>query len=286
MIVKDTSFSPNSYINCRGKLLSLDKPIVMGILNITPDSFYDGGKYTSESAIIKQAEKILSGGAAILDVGAASTRPGAKEVSLEEEGRRILPILKLLFKEFPGAIISVDTWRAEIADKAIDAGASIINDISGGTFDHKMIPTIAKLGVPYILMHTKGTPGTMQINPSYTNLLKEIVYFFSEQICKLKSLGARDIILDPGFGFGKTLEHNYELMNKLDCFKVFNLPLLVGISRKSMIYKYLGCSPDEALNGTTTLNTIAVLNGAKILRVHDVKEAVETIKIIEKIRNS
>lgn len=285
-MAKDTFFSSNTSINCRGKLLNLESPIVMGILNVTPDSFYDGGKYTSDSAIIKQAEKILSEGARIIDLGAVSTRPGAKEVSAEEEEERLLPVIKVIVNKFPEAIISVDTWRASIAEKAIDSGASIINDISGGIFDNEMFKTIARVNVPYIMMHTKGTPDVMQIEPTYENIVKEISKFFAQQIEKLRLLGVNDIIIDPGFGFGKTLEHNYLLMKQLDYFGFFELPILVGVSRKSMIHKLLDIKPEKALNGTTVLNTTALLKGAKILRVHDVKEAVEVVKIVEKYKKS
>lgn len=285
-MAKDTFFLSNTSINCRGKLLSFKSPLVMGILNVTPDSFYDGGKYTSDSAIIKQAEKIISEGASIIDIGAVSTRPDADAISYEEEKARLLPAIHSIAKEFPDIVISVDTWRSQIAEESVSLGASIINDISGGTFDNQMFNTIAKLKVPYIMMHTKGTPDSMQKNPHYKNLIKEITFFFSSQLEKLKNMGVADVIIDPGFGFGKTLEHNYQLLKELNYFHFFERPLLVGVSRKSMINKLLQIQPDEALNSTTCLNTIALLNGANILRVHDVKEAVEAVKIIQKYKHS
>jgi len=280
---KDTFFSRKKTINCGGKLLTIDKPLVMGILNITPDSFYDGGFYVSEIDQIKQTEKMLEEGADIIDIGAVSTRPGAKEVSKEEELKKIVSVIELLLKNFPKIIISVDTYRADIAKNAIESGAKIINDISGGMFDSKIFETVADLNVPYIMMHIKGTPENMQLNPNYSDIVKEIIFFFSQQIDKLKKIGVNDVIIDPGFGFGKTLENNYELLKKLDNFKIFELPLLVGFSRKSMINKVLNTKPYEALTGTTVLNTIALMNGANILRVHDVKPAVETIKIVNKL---
>lgn len=283
---KDTFFLKKSTLNCRGKLLNLDKPVVMGILNITPDSFYDGGKYTSDSEIIKEAEKMFMDGAKIIDVGAVSTRPGAQEVNEDEEEKRLIPMVKKLVKEFPNAVFSADTWRSGIAKKAIGEGISIINDISGGTFDNKMFEVISQENVPYIIMHIKGKPSYMQEKPGYENLIKELVFFFSKQIENLKKLGVKDIIIDPGFGFGKNLEHNYHLLKNLGYFHFFELPVMVGVSRKSMINKLLGTKPVNALNGTTALNTIALLKGAKLLRVHDVKEAAEAVKITEKINAS
>ena len=280
---KDTFFSRKKTINCGGKLLTIDKPLVMGILNITPDSFYDGGFYVSEIDQIKQTEKMLEEGADIIDIGAISTRPGAKEVSKEEELKKIVSLIELLLKNFPEINISVDTYRADVAKIAIESGAKIINDISGGVFDSKMFETVADLNVPYIMMHIKGTPENMQINPNYSDVVKEIIFFFSQQIDKLKKIGVNDVIIDPGFGFGKTLENNYELLKKLDNFKIFELPLLVGFSRKSMINNVLNTKPSEALTGTTVLNTIALMNGANILRVHDVKPAIEAIKIVNKL---
>jgi dihydropteroate synthase len=269
-------------INCNGKLLDLSSPVVMGILNITPDSFYDGGKYTTEKNILNRAEQIITEGAAIIDIGAYSTRPGAENLSEEEELNRLIPAVKKIRSFFPDAIISIDTFRSQVAKKMVnDFGADIINDISAGTMDDNMFSTIAGLKVPYIIMHMSGTPQTMQDNPVYENLIKEIFAYFYERIETLKLLGIKDIIIDPGFGFGKTITHNYELLKKLDQFKIFGLPLIVGLSRKSMIYKLLGITPAQALNGTTVLNTIALQKGATILRVHDVMEAVEAIKMLK-----
>ncbi|MDD5571512.1 MAG: dihydropteroate synthase [Bacteroidales bacterium] len=268
-------------MNCRGKLLDLSTPVVMGILNVTPDSFYDGGKYNSEKDVLIQAEKMISEGAAIIDVGAVSTKPGAKDVTEEEEKKRLFPLLEKLIKEFPETNFSVDTYRSGVAEMAIDKGAAMINDISAGGFDERMFEVIAKYNVPYIIMHIKGTPQNMQKNPTYENVVKEIMFYFSEKISILKSMGINDIIIDPGFGFGKTVENNYEILKNLRGFETFGLPILVGVSRKSMINKVLSINPEDALNATTSLNTFALMNGANILRVHDVKEAVEAIKIIK-----
>ena len=276
---KSISFSLKS----GSKILNLNKPKIMGILNITPDSFYDGGKYNSEYLWLKQTEKMLKEGASIIDIGVVSTRPGAKKISEKEELQRLLPVLTSIVKNFSDLIISVDTYRSGIAEIAVQNSAFMINDISGGTFDKKMFDTIAKLQVPYIIMHIKGAPQNMQKNPTYDNVVKEIKNFFSQQIKKLNLKGINDIIIDPGFGFGKTLKHNYEILNNLNSFNAFGLPVLAGISRKSMINKVLNTKPSEALNGTTVLNTICLLKGAKILRVHDVKEAMEVIKIVSQI---
>jgi len=258
----------------------------MGILNITPDSFYDGGKYKNEADILFQTEKMLTEGATFIDVGAYSSRPGATHISEKEELKRILPVIELLVKYFPEIIISVDTFRSEIAKKTIENGAAIINDISGGKMDEKMFQTVAKLQVPYILMHMLGTPQNMQQNPVYEDVTKDIIRFFSEQIFKLHQLKMNDIIIDMGFGFGKTLQHNYEILSNLALFKNLDAPILIGISRKSMLYKPLDITANEALNATTATNTIALLNGANILRVHDVKEAVEAIKIVNQLREN
>ena len=270
-------------INCKGTLIDLSSPKVMGILNITPDSFYDGGKYKNESEIVKQTQKMLSEGATFIDVGAYSSRPGAKHISEDQELQRIVPVIELLVKEFPEIIISVDTFRSKVAEETITIGASIINDISGGNMDVNMFETIADLQVPYIIMHMLGTPQNMQKNPVYNNVTREIISFFAEKIFKLHQLKVNDILIDVGFGFGKTIEHNFELLKNLSLFKSLDAPILAGISRKSMLYKTLNTSAKEALNATTSANTIALLNGASILRVHDVKEAVETIKIVEQI---
>jgi len=274
-------------INISGKLLDLSSPIVMGILNITPDSFYDGGQYNTDEKIIEHAEQILSEGAKILDVGAYSSRPGAKNISEEKELSKLKNALSIIRKKFPESIISVDTFRSSIAEYVVkEFDVNIINDISSGELDDKMFNVIAKLNVPYIIMHMQGTPQNMQLNPQYDDLIKDIIKYLSTKVDKLNLLGVNDVIIDPGFGFGKTLDNNYELMNKLDAFKIFQLPILVGVSRKSMIYKYLETTPDEALAGTIALNTIALLHDTNILRVHDVKQAVDTIKIVEKLRQN
>ncbi|MCT4604413.1 MAG: dihydropteroate synthase [Marinifilum sp.] len=273
-------------IKCGNHSINFEIPLVMGILNITPDSFFDGGNYTNESNILKRAEIILSEGADIIDVGAFSTRPGAKNVSVDEEYKRMVPAIKCIRKEFPDAILSIDTFRAEIAKRIVNGfGACIINDISGGTMDDHMFETIGQLKVPYIMMHIKGTPQTMQQNPTYNNLMGEIKSFFEDRIHQLKILGVEDVILDPGFGFGKTLEHNYEIVARLKEFCDYKLPILAGLSRKSMIYKYLGGSADSSLNATTALNMMCLENGASILRVHDVKEAVECVKLHNMIKS-
>lgn len=270
-------------INCKGKLVDLSSTKVMGILNITPDSFYDGGKFTNEKAILSQTEKMLSEGATFIDVGAYSSRPGAKHISEDKELARIIPVINLLTKEFPKIIISVDTFRSRIAKKTINAGAAIINDISGGNMDENMFNTVAELQVPYILMHMQGTPQNMQKNPVYENVVQEIITFLSKKIFELHQLKLNDIIVDVGFGFGKTIEHNYQILKDLEFFKNLDKPILAGVSRKSMLYKPLDITAKDALNVTTSANTIALLNGANILRVHDVKEAVEAVKIVSQI---
>lgn len=267
------------HLNISGKLLSLDKPLVMGILNVTEDSFFDGGKYTEEAKIVARAEQIIREGGDIIDIGAVSTRPGAQDLPEQEEIARIQRAVSAVRAALPNAAISVDTWRASVARAAVPCGADIINDVSGGTFDPEMIPTMGQLQVPYILMHTPEKPDTMQQHTDYEDILAEMIQFFGQQIEKLHEAHVHDIILDPGFGFGKTLEQNYFVLQNMDAFKVFDLPILVGISRKSMIYKLLGTTPDYALNGTTVVNTLALMKGAHILRVHDVKEAVEAVKI-------
>ena len=273
------------YINVNGRLMDLNEPQVMGILNVTPDSFYAGSRGVTERYILERLQQIMDEGASIVDVGAYSSRPGAQEVSVEEEMERLRTGLELIRKHRPEAIVSVDTFRADVAKMCVEEyGVAIINDISAGQMDKEMFTTMARLGIPYIIMHMKGTPQTMQNNPQYEHFLKEIFYYFSEKVQKLRDLGVKDIIIDPGFGFAKTLEHNYELMNHLEEFSLFELPLLVGVSRKSMIYKLLGTTPEEALNGTTSLNTIALLKGANILRVHDVKEAIEAVRIVGKMK--
>ncbi len=283
-MAKDTFFCPKKTLCCRGKIINLSAPLVMGILNITPDSFFDGGKYGVIPDILSRAEQMLKEGAGIIDLGAASTRPGAKLIHPEEEIKRLLPGLKALTEEFPEALFSVDTYNAKTAEAAVDRGAHMINDISAGAFDKNMFATIARLQVPYIIMHIKGTPDTMQKNPQYDDLIREVVRYFADRIHDLNRLGVHDIIIDPGFGFGKTLEHNYELLNNLDFFKIFDVPVLAGVSRKSLVNKVLGIGAADALNGTTVVNTMALLRGADILRVHDVKEAVEAIKITQMVR--
>ncbi|MDX1271143.1 dihydropteroate synthase [Bizionia paragorgiae] len=270
-------------LNCNGKLIAISSPKVMGILNVTPDSFFDGGTYNSDEHCITQVEKMLADGATFIDIGAYSSRPDAKNVSVAEELQRIIPVISVLVKQFPGIILSVDTFRAEVAKQAIEAGAAIINDISAGHLDPKMLQTVADYNVPYIMMHMRGTPQTMQQQTTYDDLTKDLLIYFSERIQAARSLGITDIILDPGFGFAKTTDQNFELLNKLDHFKITDLPLLAGISRKSMIYKTLNTSPEHALNGTTALHMIALEKGARILRVHDVKEAVETITLHQKL---
>lgn len=273
-------FNPHLTLNCGGQLVSLLEPIIMGILNVTPDSFFDGGRYDSDQKIVSQTEKMLLEGAKIIDVGAMSSRPGAEMLSQEEEAARLLPVVKSVVKEFPKAIISVDTFRAETARQCVAAGAKMINDISGGELDEKMFETVAKLqNIPYVLMHMKGTPQTMQSKPEYENVSLEILDYFIAKTTTLVDHGVKDVILDPGFGFGKTIDHNYELLQKMHVFKMLDWPILAGLSRKSMIYKFLDISAEDALNGTSVLNMVALEQGAKILRVHDVAPAQETIKL-------
>lgn len=267
-------------INCKGKLVDLSTPQVMGVLNVTPDSFYAGSRMQTAEEIASRARQILDEGGSIIDVGAYSSRPNAEHISAEVEKQRLKNGLEIIRRNHPDAVISVDTFRADIAEWCVEEyGVDIINDIAAGQMDERMFTTVARLGVPYIMMHMQGTPQSMQQHPHYENLEREVFLYFAERIQQLRDLGARDLILDPGFGFGKTLEHNYELMERMDDFKIFDLPVLVGISRKSMIYKLLGCTPQEALNGTTVLNTVALMKGANILRVHDVAQAVEAVRI-------
>ena len=273
-------------INCKGQLIDLTVPKVMGILNVTPDSFYDGGRFRNKSSILKQVDAMLDEGATFIDVGAYSSRPGADHVSYEEELSRILPIVEFLIKNFPDILLSIDTFRSGIAKACVEAGACMINDISAGHRDKKMLNTIADLNVPYIMMHMRGTPKTMQKQTTYDDLIKEIIQYFSERISEARSLGIVDLIIDPGFGFAKTLEQNYQLLNQLELLNIIDLPILAGVSRKSMIYKTLNTSAEKALNGTTALNAVALLKGASILRVHDVKEAVECATLLEQLRHS
>lgn len=269
-------------INCKGSLIDLSSPKVMGILNLTPDSFYDGGKYKDELQILHQVEKMLLEGTTFIDIGAYSSRPGADHISIEEEEKRILPVVTLILSKFPDTILSIDTFRSEIAKQCIDIGAAIINDISAGNLDKNMIETVGQLKVPYIMMHMKGTPQTMKSLNQYEDLVKDIQFYFSQKVTEARKKGINDIIIDPGFGFAKNIDQNFELLRKLDLLKFQGLPILAGISRKSMIYKSLNINPSESLNGTTSLNTIALLNGASILRVHDVKEAIECIALTNK----
>lgn len=271
-------------INCKGKLIDLLTPKVMGIINLTPDSFYDGGKLGSEKEIIYQAEKMLKEGATFLDLGGYSSRPGAKFVSEADELNRVLPAVKTLIKEFPNVNLSIDTFRSKIAKTCIENGACMINDISAGLLDPQMLEVIANYQVPLVMMHMRGTPETMMLNTNYENLTNDILYFFSERIAKARALGINDIIVDPGFGFSKKLDQNFELFNDLELFSFLNTPILIGISRKSMIQKTLNISATESLNGTTALHAIALQKGVSILRVHDVKEAFETISLLQNLK--
>lgn len=273
-------------LNINGRLINIDKPLVMGILNLTEDSFYDGGKYNNFDKAILRAEEIINNGGEIIDIGACSVRPGAELVSPKEETSRIIPVLKEIRKRFPQTIISIDTVWSSVVKEVMDNGADMINDISGGQFDKDLFNSIAQTNASYILMHTTAKPNQMQLNTNYEDLYLDISKYFAEKLDNLYDLGVKDVILDLGFGFGKTIEQNYELIRRISEFKVFNLPILTGISRKSMIYKPLNITPNESLNATTALNMIALLNGTNILRVHDVKQAVETIKIYELTINS
>lgn len=270
-------------INCCGKLVNLQRPHVMGVLNLTPDSFYDGGKYNSEDAILAQVALMLNEGATFIDIGGSSSRQGSKMSSVEEEWNRIGKAITLIKLHFPEVLISVDTVYSVIAKRAVDSGACMINDVSAGLIDSRMIETVAALKVPYLMMHMKGLPENMQDNPVYDDVLKEIIDFFSKQLSLCRNFGITDILIDPGFGFGKTIEHNFELLSKLNLLKIVGLPVVAGLSRKGMIWKTLDVSPAEALNGTTALNMVALMNGARILRVHDVKEAMQCIKLFNKL---
>lgn len=270
-------------INCKGTLIDLSIPKVMGILNLTPDSFYDGGRYREENEILQQVEKMLKEGVTFIDIGAYSSRPGADHISENEEESRILPIIEIVLLKFPELFISIDTFRSNIAKKCIEAGAALINDISAGSMDAEMMKTVGALKVPYCMMHMIGTPQTMKNLNQYDDLIKDIQYYFSEKVVEAKSHGINDLIIDPGFGFAKNVEQNFELLSKLELLKIQELPILVGLSRKSMIYKTLEVTAQEALNGTTSLNTIALLKGVSILRVHDVKEAVECVRLLDNL---
>lgn len=273
------------YINCRGRLIDLSVPKVMGILNLTPDSFYDGGRRENLKEHLVQAEKMLNDGADFIDLGAYSSRPGATDISEEEELERLLPVVERLTEEFPDILLSIDTFRSGVAKKAIEAGAAMINDISAGNLDPNMMQTMAELQVPYIMMHMRGTPQTMKDLNEYEDLTQDVLYYFSEKIAAARQFGINDLIIDPGFGFSKNIQQNFELLNKLELFQNLELPLLAGLSRKSLVYKTFNTTPDEALNGTTALNTVSLMKAANILRVHDVKEAVECVKLMERLKN-
>jgi dihydropteroate synthase len=287
MSFKDTLFSAKRTLNCGGAVIDFSQPRVMGILNLTPDSFYDGGRYVTEKDILLRAAKMLEEGADVIDVGAYSSRPGATNISPEEEKNRLTGALEALRKEHPGILISVDTFRADIASFVVNEfNVNIINDISSGMMDPEMISVVAALRVPYIMMHMQGTPQDMQTNPVYQDVTKEVLSFFSERIRKALDVGLTDIIVDPGFGFGKSLDDNFKLLRELELFGVLGCPVMVGLSRKSMIYKFLKLTPEEALNGTTTLQTLALENGASLLRVHDVEEAIQTIRLWSQYHNA
>lgn len=272
-------------LNCKGKLLVAEKALVMGIINLTPDSFYEASRVQFLDKILLQSEKMLNDGADILDLGAQSTRPGSERISADDELDKLLPTIQIILKKFPSAIISIDTYHSKVAEETVNAGASIVNDISGGNMDAQMITTVGKLNVPYICMHMKGTPETMQQNPVYENLIREVLDFFIAKTEECKTAGIKDVIIDPGFGFGKTISHNFELLKNLPVFKMLDKPIMAGLSRKSTIYKTLGISVDESLNGTTVLNTLALQNGANILRVHDVREAKEAVSLFQKVNS-
>lgn len=271
-------------LNCKGRLLVVDKPLVMGIINITPDSFYGESRYQTTEAVLRQAEQMLKDGAAILDIGGQSTRPGSEKLGAEAELKRVLAPIEAIHKNFPEAFISVDTYYAKVAAEAVAAGAGIVNDISAGSIDEKMIETVARLNVPYVLMHMKGTPQDMQQQANYSNVTSEVLDFLIRKKTELQETGIKDIICDPGFGFAKNIEQNFDLLRQFSVFKILHCPLLLGISRKSFIWKTLGTTAEHALNGTTVINTVGLLNGAAILRVHDVKEAVETIKLFTSLQ--
>ncbi|SDH02855.1 dihydropteroate synthase [Pedobacter terrae] len=276
-------FEPKQSLNIKGRLIDLSTPKVMGILNITPDSFYSNSRTKTIDEALTKAAQFLNDGATFIDIGGYSSRPGAKDISINEEIDRVVPVVESMVKTFPEAIISIDTFRAKVARETIAAGAHIINDIAAGDMDEQMFGTVAKLQVPYMMMHMQGTPQNMHQNPVYNNVLLEVIDYLAKKVAALRALHIHDVIIDPGFGFGKTTEHNYELLRQMESFKIFKLPILVGFSRKGMIYKTLRTSAAEALNGTSVLNTIALQKGAGILRVHDVKEAVECVRLVEKL---
>jgi dihydropteroate synthase len=281
--MQNNVFYTNKTLNVRGKLIDLDTPRVMGILNVTPDSFFDGGKFTNNESVLRQAARMLEEGADFIDVGGYSSRPGAADLTEDEEASRVMPVIRLLTKQFPEAILSIDTFRSDIVRQAVGAGASIVNDISCGDRDPRMMDTVASLQVPYVAMHMRGTPQTMTTLTGYEDVVKELIEYFHIKIGLLRQAGVKDIIVDPGFGFAKNPEQSFTLLRYLDRFKILGLPMLAGLSRKSMIWKSLDISPEEALNGTTSLNTIALLKGASVLRVHDVREAVQCIRLVQKL---
>lgn len=273
-------------LNCKGRLLVINKPIVMGIINVTPDSFYTGSRFTGTDAILDIAEKMINDGATILDIGGQSTRPASEPISTDEELKRVIRPIEAIARRFPETYISIDTYYSKVANEAVHAGAAIVNDISAGKLDNLMIPVVSSLQIPYVLMHMQGIPQTMQKAPQYENICKDILDFFIKKVKEIREAGITDIIIDPGFGFGKSIGHNFQLLKNLSVFKILGLPLLAGLSRKSTIYKTLNISPEDSLNGTTVLNTISLLNGASILRVHDVKEATEAIKLCSAYREA
>ena len=273
-------------ISCKGKLIDLTTPKIMGVLNLTPDSFYDGGSYNNKDRALAQTEKMLLEGATFIDIGGASSKPGSVEISTDEELARVLPVIEEIHKTFAETLISIDTYRSDVAKQAVAAGAAMVNDISGGNLDAKMLKTVGVLGVPYVAMHMQGTPQNMQDNPSYDTILTDIRSFFAAKIDAAHKAGIHDIIIDPGFGFGKTLEHNYSLLKNISSIQMDGIPMLIGVSRKSMIYKLLQIEAADALNGTTVLNAVALQQGAQILRVHDVKEAHQAVQLIEKLKNA
>src|SRR5688572_12397942 len=267
-------------LNCKGRLLLINEPVIMGIINATPDSFYSESRVGGIDVVLRKAEQMINDGATIIDIGGQSTRPGSQRISADEESKRVVPVVKAIHKNFPETIISIDSFYALVIKNAVAAGASMVNDVSAGTIDEELVATVASLKVPYVLMHMKGHPQTMQQNPTYDNVVLDVFDFLNKKINQLHRAGINDLIIDPGFGFGKTIEHNFELLNGLDFFRQLSKPVLVGISRKATVYKTLGITPEEALNGTTVLNTISLLKGASILRVHDVKEAKQTIQLV------
>jgi dihydropteroate synthase len=272
-------------LNCKGRVYPINEPLVMGIINTTPDSFFEGSRKGTVDAVLRQAERMLEEGARMIDIGGQSTRPGSERVGVEEEAQRVLPAVEALMQQFPDIFVSIDTYHAKIAQQAVEAGALLVNDVSAGTIDDALLPTVASLNVPYVLMHMQGTLQTMQAAPMYENVITDVFDFFSFKLRELHAMGIHDVLLDPGFGFGKTAAHNFTLLKGLAIFKQFENPMLVGLSRKATVYKTLGITAGEALNGTTVLNTMALLNGASILRVHDVKEAVQAVKLVKEYQD-